>query len=97
MAAVRAHMGEAGFKSATAWTLENNAPARSFYERRGWHLDGATKFHDWGAFPATDVRLPGRHRLNRRCRTVEKRPRSKRAVNARAATAHPDGRTICRP
>ncbi|HEY7947934.1 MAG TPA: GNAT family N-acetyltransferase [Acidimicrobiales bacterium] len=56
LGAVQTQMGEAGFRTATAWTLENNAPARSFYERHGWRPDGATKFHDWGAFLATDVR-----------------------------------------
>ncbi|HXQ58545.1 MAG TPA: GNAT family N-acetyltransferase [Acidimicrobiales bacterium] len=54
--AVEEQMGDAGFRVATAWTLENNAPARAFYERNGWRPDGATKFHDWGAFLATDVR-----------------------------------------
>jgi GNAT superfamily N-acetyltransferase len=54
--AVVDHMTDAGFRTATAWTLENNDPARCFYERHRWRLDGATKFHDWGAFLATDVR-----------------------------------------
>jgi len=56
LGAVEKQLGEAGFATATAWTLENNDRARIFYERHGWHPDGATKFHDWGAFMATDVR-----------------------------------------
>jgi GNAT superfamily N-acetyltransferase len=54
--AVVVQMAEAGFHTATAWTLENNDRARCFYEGHGWRLDGATKCHDWGAFLATDVR-----------------------------------------
>ena len=54
--AVVEQMADAGFETATAWTLENNDGARRFYEHQGWHCDGATKFHDWGAFLATDVR-----------------------------------------
>jgi GNAT superfamily N-acetyltransferase len=49
-------LAEAGFEKASAWVLENNSGARSFYERHNWRPDGATKFHDWGAFMATDVR-----------------------------------------
>lgn len=45
-----------GFTSATLWVLSTNARARRFYERRGWHHDGASKLHDWNAFVATDLR-----------------------------------------
>lgn len=30
----------------TLWTLEGNAPARRFYERRGFVTDGAQKVFD---------------------------------------------------
>lgn len=33
---------ERGFAAATLWVLETNEPARRFYERTGWRLDGAT-------------------------------------------------------
>ncbi len=31
-----------GFTGATLWVVEGNAPARSFYEAKGWRADGAT-------------------------------------------------------
>ena len=54
--AVVSELRAAGFADATLWVLGANAHARRFYERRGWHADGATKLHDWQAFVATDVR-----------------------------------------
>ena len=39
-------LGSAGFSSATLWVLTSNARARSFYEGRGWRLEGQTKT-DW--------------------------------------------------
>ncbi len=33
----------AGFEEATLWVLQDNGPARSFYERDGWRLDGKTQ------------------------------------------------------
>jgi GNAT superfamily N-acetyltransferase len=32
-----------GFNEAKLWTLEGNAGARRFYERRGWSLNGETR------------------------------------------------------
>lgn len=32
-----------GFASAVMWVLERNERARRFYERRGWHADGARR------------------------------------------------------
>jgi GNAT superfamily N-acetyltransferase len=32
-----------GFSEAKLWTLEGNAGARRFYERRGWSLNGETR------------------------------------------------------
>ena len=46
----------AHFTDAVLWVLGTNARARRFYERRGWHPDGTSKLHDWGAFVATDLR-----------------------------------------
>jgi GNAT superfamily N-acetyltransferase len=33
----------AGFRTASLWVLEGNARAERFYERHGWHEDGAVK------------------------------------------------------
>jgi ribosomal protein S18 acetylase RimI-like enzyme len=33
----------AGFEEATLWVLQDNAPARAFYEREGWAADGASQ------------------------------------------------------
>jgi ribosomal protein S18 acetylase RimI-like enzyme len=54
--AAQEQLGRAGFHVASAWVLETNARARTFYERHHWHPDGATKLHDWGTFVVTDVR-----------------------------------------
>lgn len=34
---------EAGFREAILWVLEDNPRARRFYEREGWHVDGARR------------------------------------------------------
>ncbi|WP_405084419.1 GNAT family N-acetyltransferase [Microbispora sp. NBC_01389] len=39
--AVLGEMAPAGYAEATLWVLEGNTRARSFYERDGWHHDGA--------------------------------------------------------
>jgi GNAT superfamily N-acetyltransferase len=49
-------LGRAGFGTASAWVLETNVSARTFYEHHGWRFDGSTKLHDWGTFVVTDVR-----------------------------------------
>jgi GNAT superfamily N-acetyltransferase len=37
------------YREATLWVLEDNPRARSFYERAGWHADGARKAEvRWG-------------------------------------------------
>lgn len=32
-----------GYRNATLWVLDSNVRARGFYERRGWHVEGACK------------------------------------------------------
>jgi ribosomal protein S18 acetylase RimI-like enzyme len=56
MSAALVALRAAAYTTATLWVLDTNTRARRFYERRGWHPDGASKRHDWGAFVATDVR-----------------------------------------
>jgi ribosomal protein S18 acetylase RimI-like enzyme len=54
--AAQIQLGRAGFSTASAWVLETNLRARTFYERHGWRFDGASKLHDWGTFVVTDIR-----------------------------------------
>jgi ribosomal protein S18 acetylase RimI-like enzyme len=56
LAAAHSQLVRAGFHAASAWVLETNTRARSFYERHDWAFDGTTKPHDWGTFVVTDVR-----------------------------------------
>lgn len=44
------------YRAATLWVLEQNARARSFYERAGWTFDGTTKADDRGTFVLNEVR-----------------------------------------
>lgn len=43
MRAALHRLAAAGFRTARLWVLTENAPARAFYEHRGWMADGATK------------------------------------------------------
>jgi GNAT superfamily N-acetyltransferase len=54
--AAQSQLGRAGFTVASAWVLETNARARTFYEHHHWWFDGTSKPHDWGTFTVTDVR-----------------------------------------
>ena len=45
-----------GFRTATLWVLESNEPARRFYERKGWVLDGQTKAETIQDFTLHEVR-----------------------------------------
>jgi GNAT superfamily N-acetyltransferase len=56
LSVAQVQLGRAGFTIASAWVLETNVRARTFYEHHGWRFDGATKLHDWGTFVVTDVR-----------------------------------------
>ena len=38
------------------WVFEENAEARAFYERLGWHPDGATQVDDFGGVQPVEVR-----------------------------------------
>lgn len=46
----------AGFDEAMLWVLEANARARRFYEKGGWHADGAAKEDEGFGFPIREVR-----------------------------------------
>ena len=39
------------------WVLVGNARARTFYERHGFVLDGASKEYEWGGVSLSDVRM----------------------------------------
>jgi GNAT superfamily N-acetyltransferase len=54
--AAQSQLRRARFATMSAWVLETNARARTFYERHHWQFDGTTKPHDWGTFTVTDVR-----------------------------------------
>jgi GNAT superfamily N-acetyltransferase len=45
-----------GFRQATLWVLAGNTRARRFYERAGWHADGAERMEDWHGVPLHEVR-----------------------------------------
>jgi GNAT superfamily N-acetyltransferase len=44
------------YEEAALWVLEENARARTFYERAGWQPDGARKFFRRPGFAAPEVR-----------------------------------------
>ena len=54
--AAQGQLVRAGFQVASAWVLETNSRARTFYEGHDWRFDGTSKPHDWGTFTVTDVR-----------------------------------------
>ncbi|OBK50165.1 GNAT family N-acetyltransferase [Mycobacterium sp. 1081908.1] len=56
MAAARARLRAAGVAGALLWVLEGNTPARRFYERDGWHFDGACRTTYFGNAAARQVR-----------------------------------------
>lgn len=45
-----------GYSDAVLWVLADNQRARTFYERAGWHADGATKQDTFGGREVTEVR-----------------------------------------
>jgi ribosomal protein S18 acetylase RimI-like enzyme len=44
-----------GFREATLWVLESNAPSRSFYERRGWSTSAVSKTEQWQELNLVEV------------------------------------------
>jgi GNAT superfamily N-acetyltransferase len=44
------------FAELTLWVLTDNAPARQFYEARGFNIDGHTKTDDRWGFPLRETR-----------------------------------------
>lgn len=56
ISAVLDTMTAAGYAEATLWVLEGNARARSFYERNGWHHDGAVTADHSDAVPVIKLR-----------------------------------------
>ena len=48
-------IASAGAGDATLWVFEKNAPARTFYARRGFHPDGTTRIEP--EFGVSEVRL----------------------------------------
>lgn len=53
------HLGTQGFSEVTVWVLDTNTRGRSFYERVGLTLDGATKTDELRGFPVTELRYRG--------------------------------------
>jgi GNAT superfamily N-acetyltransferase len=45
-----------GYTSASLWVLEENARARAFYERGGWHADSRTKTIEIGGRELVEIR-----------------------------------------
>lgn len=56
MAAARARLRLVGVTDAVLWVLTGNTPARRFYERDGWHPDGACRTTVFGAAEVPQVR-----------------------------------------
>lgn len=56
MAETVRHLTVAGCPAVVLWVLATNEPARRFYEKAGWHADGAEAPHDVGGVAHTIVR-----------------------------------------
>lgn len=56
LAVAMTRLGDAGFASAVLWVLTANGPARRFYERHGFTLDGTARMLDFGGTPIEEVR-----------------------------------------
>lgn len=57
IAAAEDRLRERGFARGVLWMLAENAPARAFYERAGWHADGVTKTVAYGDRTVQEIRL----------------------------------------
>jgi ribosomal protein S18 acetylase RimI-like enzyme len=51
-----AHLGTAGFTSATLWVLQTNARARRFYAAAGWSPDGREQLTHIGSAAVAELR-----------------------------------------
>ena len=49
-------LSDAGFHKAMLWVLEENLPARRFYESQGWRLGKSIQLLDLGGRQVTEVR-----------------------------------------
>jgi GNAT superfamily N-acetyltransferase len=56
MAACLGSLGEAGFREAILWVLDDNPRARRFYEREGWHIDSGRREGEHLGVTAAEVR-----------------------------------------
>jgi GNAT superfamily N-acetyltransferase len=56
MDAAVGHLAEAGCRDVVLWVLATNERARRFYEKAGWHADGAEAPHDVGGVDHIVVR-----------------------------------------
>jgi len=52
-----AELRDRGYRACTLWVLERNRPARTFYERLGWRLDGGQKLYDGTQVPEVRYRI----------------------------------------
>ena len=53
-----AHLREAAFDEVTLWSFRDNERANSFYERHGFHRDGAEKrMAEWSLIPIVCYRM----------------------------------------
>ena len=60
MRALRAH----GLRRTILWVVEDNSPARAFYERRGWAWDGTRLERPLGGFPGFPAVIEVRYALD---------------------------------
>ncbi len=55
--AVMSRLGAAAFETAVLWVLTDNLPARRFYERAGFRVDGAARILDFDGTPIEEIRF----------------------------------------
>jgi ribosomal protein S18 acetylase RimI-like enzyme len=49
-------LAEAGYREVVLWVLQDNQPARRFYEAGGWRADGSSKTDESRGFALAEVR-----------------------------------------
>lgn len=57
LAAAVAALAGAGFTAAVLWVLTDNLPARRFYERAGFEVDGTARMLDFDGTPIEEIRF----------------------------------------